>query len=151
MIKRLNYFTVAPAAIEILLQQEQYLRQVFTQSEFINIQLWELIKLRVSQLNQCAFCIEMHSHDLLEQGVHPQRLLALNAWRDTPIYSDTEMFVFEFVEKLLTGTAIDDELYQRALATLSEQDLVNLTIAVNAINSWNRIAKLFKPEIGSLR
>ena len=151
MTQRINYYATCPRAVEILMQQEQYLRTQFSDSAHVSIELWELVKLRVSQINHCAFCIEMHSYDLLQMGTDVARLLGLDAWQEMPIYTDLEKTVFGFVELLLSGTPIDDHQYETVLATLGDKDLVNLTVAVNAINSWNRIAKLFKPVIGSLR
>lgn len=151
MSLRTNYFELAPGAIQILMDQETYLAKQFTKSSTVNKTIWELVKLRVSQINQCAFCIDMHSHELITLGETPERLIGLNAWRDMPLYSKIEQATLGWAEHLTAGKAVSDNDYQEIVQILGEQTLVNLTIAINAINSWNRIAKTFKPEVGSYR
>jgi AhpD family alkylhydroperoxidase len=147
MAKRLNYFTASPQAMEILLTQESYLEKQFTGCT----SLWELVKLRVSQINQCAYCIDMHSKDALNQGESIERIYGLNAWRDMPFYSEEEKNALNWAELITSGQAVTDLQYQNAQNVFGEQYLVDLTIAVNAINSWNRIAKAFKPDVGSYK
>ena len=151
MTLRTNYFEQAPKAMQILMRQESYLAEQFDVSKTISSVAWELVKLRVSQINQCAFCIDMHSKDLLSQGETPERIIGLNAWRDMPQYSKYERVALDWAEQLTSGKSIDDPCYQEAEQLLGEKGLVDLTIAVNAINSWNRIAKTFKPEVGSYK
>lgn len=151
MTQRANYFVVAEDAIEILMEQESYLRKQFSNSDLLNVKIWELMKLRVSQINQCAFCIDMHSKDLLRAGETAERIIALNAWRDMPLFSNTERTVLNFAEQLSQGEIIDDALYISVAERLGEHNMVDLTIAINAINSWNRIVKTFKPEVGSYK
>ena len=151
MSLKLDYFSLAPQAIEILMQQEHYLRQQFSNSNVLSTEIWELIKLRVSQMNQCAFCIDMHSKDALKHGESVERIVGLNAWRDTPQYSDIEIVVLALAEKLTLGEAIEDDEFSNIQQMLSDKDIVNLTIAINAINSWNRVAKTFKQEVGSYK
>lgn len=148
MTKRLDYFTVSPQAMEILLNQEKYLRHQFSGNHPVSMMTWELVKLRVSQINQCAFCIDMHSKDALKLGEQPERIYGLSAWLDMPLYSEPERAALAWAELITCGKAISEENYQNALDSFGEQGLVDLTIAVNAINSWNRIAKTFKPEVG---
>ncbi|AXN30085.1 carboxymuconolactone decarboxylase family protein [Vibrio coralliilyticus] len=150
MTPRLNYFNAAPEGIQILMEQENYLRTQFEQQNTLSITTWELVKLRVSQINQCAFCIDMHSKDALKQGESYSRLIGLNAWQDMPEYSDEEKVALHWSECITKGGDVDESAYQATLNTFGEQGLVILTLAINAINSWNRIAKTFKPEIGSL-
>ena len=145
MVKRINYAATSPHAMEILLKQESYLGQQFKE----NAKIWELVKLRISQINQCAYCIDMHSKDALKQGETMQRIYALNAWRDSPFYTETERQALEWAELVTSRRPISDGHYQQALEKLGEQLLVDLTIAINAINSWNRMAKAFKPDVGS--
>ncbi|NVD09020.1 carboxymuconolactone decarboxylase family protein [Vibrio sp. JPW-9-11-11] len=151
MTKRANYFGLAPSAVQILMEQESYLHQQFAASEVVNVALWELVKLRVSQINQCAFCIDMHSKDALNKGEKFERLLGLSAWRDMPLYTHIETVALEWAEHLTYGNPVDDQCYQRVVEAFGEKTLVDLTIAINAINSWNRIAKTFKPEVGSYK
>lgn len=148
MTKRINYAAISPKAIEILHQQEAYLRQQFKQSETVPVITWELVKLRVSQINQCAFCIDMHSKDTLLLGETAERIYGLSAWRDMPLYSAREKAALDWAELVTSGQPISDERYQQALDSFGEQSLVDLTIAINAINSWNLIVKVFKPEVG---
>lgn len=149
MTQRANYFGLAGGAMELLLAQEAYLKQQFTVSQIITPTVWELVKLRVSQINQCAFCIDMHSTEALAQGESAARIIGLSAWRDMPLYSAIEQAALGWAEHLTAGNAVDDHHYQQRVDQLGEQALVDLTLAINAINSWNRIAKTFKPEVGS--
>ncbi|XZG69297.1 carboxymuconolactone decarboxylase family protein [Chitinibacteraceae bacterium HSL-7] len=148
---RINYFTLGSGAVKILMAQEHYLKTQFSQSGSVTVPVWELIKLRVSQINQCAFCIDMHSKEALRGGERHERMLGLSAWRDMPLYSEAERAALEWAEHLTSGQPVDDARFQRAVDALGEQAVVDLTIAVNAINSWNCIVKAFKPEVGSYR
>ena len=149
MIQRVDYFSVAPQAFNLLLEQENYLRQCFEKIPKLTT-VWELVKLRVSQINQCAFCIDMHSQEALKQGESTERLIGLSAWQDMLIYEENERAALLWAEMLTLNQPISDELYQETIDVLGEEGMVNLTVAVNAINSWNRVAKTFKTEIGSL-
>lgn len=149
MAERLNYMAASPNGIKILLEQENYLHGQFSGKHAVTMTIWELVKLRVSQLNQCAYCLDMHSKDALKLGEQPERIYALSAWRDMPLYTDPERDALSWAECLSTGQTVSDDLFQRMQARFGAQGLVDLTIAVNAINSWNRIAKSFKPEVGS--
>ncbi|MEO9944784.1 carboxymuconolactone decarboxylase family protein [Paraglaciecola sp.] len=151
MTLRANYFELASKAMQILINQESYLREQFSISETVTVQIWELVKLRLSQINQCAFCIDMHSKEALSQGENQDRIIGLSAWRDMPFYSDTEIAALNWAEHLNSGKAVDDNSYQKIVEALGEQAVVDLTIAINAINSWNRIAKTFRPEVGSYK
>lgn len=151
MNKRVNYAEVAPQALKVLLEQEKYLRQQFSGDHSVTAITWELVKLRVSQINQCAYCIDMHSKDATRLGERPERIYGLNAWREMPFYSDSERSALAWAELVTAGQAVTDERFQRALDEFGEQGLVDLTLAVNAINSWNRLAKAFKPEVGSYK
>lgn len=148
MSERLDFFSVSPKAMNILLEQEQYLASQCDSGQSISKTLLELVKLRISQINQCAYCIDMHSKDAVQMGESPQRLYALSAWKYAPFYSELERCALEWAECLTAGHSIEDQHYQRALSVLGEQSLVDLTIAVNAINSWNRIVKAFAPKVG---
>ncbi len=151
MTLRANYYGLASKAMEILTNQESYLCEQFSASNTVTTQTWELVKMRVSQMNQCAFCIDMHSKDAFVQGETKERLIGLSAWRDTPLYSKIELIALDWAEHLTLGKLVDDEIYHKVVEILGEQDLVDLTIAINSINSWNRIAKTFKPEVGSYK
>ena len=150
MNARLDYFNAAPEGFQILLQQEQYLKEQFEQLPNLSLTLWELIKLRVSQINQCAFCIDMHSADALKNGETIHRLIGLYAWNEMPLYNEHEKIALGWAENLSRNSNTDEQEYQSVNSAFSEQGVVVLALAVNAINSWNRIAKTFKPDIGSL-
>jgi len=149
MQQRLDYLATAPDAMEILFAQESYFHQQFGDSDTISMTIWELVKLRISQINQCAFCIDMHSKDALKLGESPERIWGLSAWKDMPLYSEPERIALAWAELLTAGQPVNDEAYQLTLNTFGDKAMVNLTLAVNAINSWNRIVKVFKPEVGS--
>jgi len=113
--------------------------------------LRELVKTRASQINGCAYCIDMHTKDARAQGETEQRLYALNAWREAPFYTGRERAALEWTEHLtlIAGKDVPDELYARMREHFSEQELVNLTLAVVQINGYNRLAMSFRPAVGS--
>jgi AhpD family alkylhydroperoxidase len=104
--------------------------------------LIELVKIRASQINGCAFCIDMHWKDLRAAGESEQRLYELNAWRETPFYSERERAALEWTEAvtLVSEGHVPGEVYERVREHFDEKELVDLTMAVVAINGWNRIA-----------
>lgn len=104
--------------------------------------LLELVKMRASQINGCAYCLDMHSKDARAAGETEQRLYALNAWRETPFYSDRERAALEWTEALtlIADNHVSDELYECVRKQFSEEELMNLSLAVVAINGWNRLA-----------
>lgn len=111
----------------------------------------ELMKVRASQLNGCAYCIDMHTKDARAAGETEQRLYAVAAWREAPFFSDRERIGIEWAEAVtrLGEGGVSDDLFARASALFSEQELVDLTMAVVAINGWNRMAVTFRPPVGS--
>lgn len=121
------------------------------QNSGIEPKLRELVKIRASQLNGCAFCIDMHTKDARAQGETEQRIYALNAWRETPFYTDRERAALEWAERLtlIAGHEVPDELYGRVRAQFSEEEIAKLTLAIVQINGWNRIAISFRPVVGS--
>jgi AhpD family alkylhydroperoxidase len=102
--------------------------------------LLDLIRMRASQINGCAYCLDMHSKDARASGETEQRLYGLNAWRETPYYSARERAALELTEALtrVSETGVPDDLYERVRAQFSEDELVHLTLAIVAINGWNR-------------
>jgi AhpD family alkylhydroperoxidase len=113
--------------------------------------LRELVKTRASQMNGCAYCIDMHTKDARAQGETEQRLYALNAWRETPFYTDRERAALEWTEQLtlIAGKDVPDDLYARVREHFSEEEIVNLTLAVVQINGWNRLAISARAPVGS--
>jgi len=149
MSNRANYLKAAPGAIEILFKQEQYLTERFTQHNQLNITLWELLKLRISQINQCAYCIDMHSKNALKSGENYQRIVALSAWRESPLYSQQERSALNWAELVTKEMSATDLEYEKLSNTFDDAEIFDLTVAVNAINSWNRVARIFQPVVGS--
>lgn len=113
--------------------------------------LLHLLEFRVSQINGCAYCLDMHSKDLRAGGEVEQRLHLLAAWRDAPVYSKRERAALEWAESLTTlGSAgVSSEIYERAREQFGEDELIDLTLAVVAINGWNRLNIAFRTEAGN--
>lgn len=136
MEARINYPRIAPGAYQALLGVEKYLHQSGLEEPFLN-----LIKLRASQINGCAFCIDMHWKDLHSAGESDQRLYGLDAWEESPYYTEKERAALawtEAVTKIREGH-VPDEVYDEVRAHFTEKELVDLTVAVAAINAWNRL------------
>lgn len=144
-MKRADYFNQAPELIQQLLGQEELLKQQAHAT--FGITIWELVKLRASQINQCAFCIAMHTKQALEYGETTNRIIGLSAWQDMPLYTNKEKLALALCEKLTNAQLIDDAFYQTLNVEFDDKELTTLTIAINAINSWNRIVKMFKPNV----
>jgi AhpD family alkylhydroperoxidase len=117
----------------------------------IEAPLFELVKIRASQLNGCAYCIDMHTKDARRAGETEQRIYALNAWRETPFFTDRERAALEWTETLtrLSESRVSDELFQRVSRQFKEAELVALTFAVVVINGWNRLSISFRPPVGT--
>ena len=113
--------------------------------------LLDLVYFRVSQINGCAFCLDMHSKDLRAEGETEQRLYVLEAWRESPFYSDRERAALAWAEAVttLSDKEVPDDIYDQARAQFSEAELVNLTLAVIAINGWNRLNIAFRTTPGT--
>jgi AhpD family alkylhydroperoxidase len=113
--------------------------------------LFELVKIRASQINGCAYCLDMHTKDARAIGETEQRIYALNAWRETPFYSDQERAALEWSEAvtLVGETHVPDDVYERVSGQFDEAALVALTFAVIVINSWNRLAISFRAPAGT--
>jgi AhpD family alkylhydroperoxidase len=112
-------------------------------------ELLELIRIRASQINGCAFCLDMHTKDARAQGETEQRIYALNAWRETPFFSDRERAALAWTEAVTRiGEGVSDALFAEASGQFSEKELADLTWAVAAINAWNRVAISFRSVPG---
>jgi AhpD family alkylhydroperoxidase len=137
MKERIDYQNFAHEALHSLLAIERYLA-----GSGIDPKLLHLIKLRASQINGCAFCIDMHSKDARAAGETEQRLYELNAWRETPFYSEHERAALEWTEALtlISQTHAPDDVFERVSAHFSEKEIVDLTYAIANINTWNRLA-----------
>jgi AhpD family alkylhydroperoxidase len=113
--------------------------------------LLHLVKIRASQINGCAYCIDMHTKDARLAGETEQRIYALNAWRETPFFTDRERAALEWTEAVtrVADTHVPDEIHARVAAQFEEAELVALTFAVIVINSWNRLAVSFRAPVGT--
>ena len=143
---RIDHYAVAPGAIAALRGLETYVRNCG-----IEHALLELVKMRASQINGCARCLDMHSKDARAAGETEQRLYLLNAWREAPFYSARERAALAWTEALtlVAESQVPDAVYEDARRHFSEQELVNLSLAIVAINGWNRLAIGFRAETGS--
>lgn len=146
MEPRIDYQQVDPDALKGMMEIEKYMADSGLEKS-----VYELVKMRASQINGCAFCLDMHSKDARAAGETEQRLYELNAWRETPFYSDRERAALEWTEAvtLISENHVSDELYDSVREYFDEQEIVALTMAVVAINGWNRLAIPFRSVPGS--
>jgi len=146
MAPRIDYQRVSSGALQAMFGLERYIRNCGLEHSLLH-----LIKTRASQINGCAYCIDMHTKDARHEGETEQRLYALSAWRETPFYTDRERAALEWTEALtlISQHDISDELYERVRRHFSEEELVNLTMVVVTINGWNRLAIPFRTEPGT--
>ena len=146
MQKPINFAQIAPEGYKAMAGLEAYVRH-----SGLDHGLLELVKTRVSQINGCAFCIDMHTKDARARGETEQRLYALAAWRETPFYSTRERAALAWAEALtrIAHGGVSDTLREEALRSFSEKELVDLTLAIIAINGWNRLAIPFRTPAGS--
>lgn len=137
MTQRMNYYEIAPDAMKIMMEMEKY-----TKKSSIERKLRELIKIRASQINGCAYCINMHTADAKKMGETEQRLYCISAWRECTFYSDAEKAALELTEHitLIPEKRVPDVLYERVRKHFDEKAYVDLVILINQINSWNRIS-----------
>jgi AhpD family alkylhydroperoxidase len=129
-----------------MLGLEQYARH-----SGLEAALLELVKMRASQINGCAFCLDMHSKDARAAGETEQRLYALNAWSETPFFSERERAALAWTEAVtaVSETHVSDEIYETVRQHFTYKELVDLTLAIVAINGWNRLAISFRSVPGS--
>ncbi len=146
MAGRINYAKVAPGIVNAMHGLEKYLNECGLEPS-----LRELVKLRASQINGCAYCIDMHTKDARANGETEQRLYGLVAWQETPYYSERERAALDWTEALtlIADNHVSDDLYEEARKHFSELELANLTLAIVAINGWNRLAISFREEPGT--
>jgi AhpD family alkylhydroperoxidase len=146
MSARINFTTVDVPSLNAMLALQNHVNQSGLEGP-----LMELVKMRASQINHCAYCIDMHSKDARAHGETEQRLYALNAWKEAPFYSARERAALAWTEAVteISHKEVSDELYQEARQHFREQELVRLTVAVVAINGWNRLCVSFRVPPGS--
>ncbi len=141
MKPRMNFYQAAPETIKALTAVETQI-----QSSGLEQSLIELVRTRASQINGCAFCINMHTQDARKHGETEQRLYLLNAWREAPVYTDRERAALTWTEAvtLISETHAPDDAYEELRNHFSEAEAVNLTILIGTINAWNRLAISFR-------
>lgn len=137
MEQRLNYNEIAPEALKIMLEMEKYL-----QSTSLDKKLRELVKIRASQINGCAFCLNMHTVDARKIGETEQRLYCVSVWEDSDFYTDEEKAALELTEYVtqVSTKRVPDALYNHVRQYFSEKEYVDLIFMINQINSWNRLS-----------
>ena len=146
MEERLNFIEASPKGYEAMRTLERHVRQ-----SGLDHRLLELVKTRVSQLNGCAYCLDMHTKDDRAAGETEQRLYALSAWRETPFFDARERAALAWAEALtaLGENGASDEIYNDAGKHFDERQLVDLTLGIVAINGWNRLAIAFRKVPGT--
>jgi|ERR1700733_12576672 len=146
MQPRLDIRSTPPGLLKAMMGVQAYVSGCGLAPELI-----DLICLRASQINGCAYCIDMHTKDLRARGETEQRLYLLDAWRESPFYNERERAALAWTEAvtLVANGHVPDEVYQQARSQFSADELANLTLAVTAINSWNRLNVAFRTVPGS--
>jgi AhpD family alkylhydroperoxidase len=141
MKPRIDYQKASPNAVKAMMALEAAVRHTGLEPSLL-----ELVKMRASQINGCAYCLDMHSKDARARGETEQRLYALNAWRETPFYTERERAALEWTEALtlVSETHVPDGVFVKVRERFSEEEIANLTLAVVAINGWNRFAISFR-------
>lgn len=146
MEARMDYAKAAPGAMKAMSGLDTYLARCGLEPT-----IRELVRLRASQINGCAYCVDMHSLDALALGESEQRLYALPVWRETPFFTERERAALLWTEKL-TLLAVDhvpDEVFEEVRQHFSEEELANLTLAIATINAWNRFGVSFRDVPGN--
>jgi len=145
MHQRLDYKLASPEAYHAMLHTEQQVRR-----SGLEMSLLELVRTRASQINGCAWCLDMHTRDARARGETEQRLYLLSAWRDAPCYSERERAALAWTEAVtrIAAHEVSDEVYAGARAHFDEKQLVDLTLAIIAINGWNRMNIAFRTRVG---
>lgn len=141
MKSRLNYQKVAPQALKGMMELEKYVH-----NSGLERSLYELVKTRASQINGCAYCLDMHTKDARAEGETEQRLYGLSAWREAPFYTERERAALSWIEALtkISENDVSDSLYEATRKYFNEEEIVTLTMAIVAINGWNRLAISFR-------
>lgn len=146
MTQRLDYQTASPEAFKAMLHTEQTVRK-----SGLPESLLELVKIRSSQLNGCAWCLDMHTKDARAEGETEQRLYLVPVWREAPCYTAQERAALAWTEAVtkLDGGEVSDAVYAEARRHFDEKQLVDLTLAIIAINGWNRLNVAFRTTVGN--
>jgi AhpD family alkylhydroperoxidase len=136
MNARIDLMHVNPGIFHVMLGLERQVQKSGLDSKLLN-----LVRMRASQINGCAYCLDMHSKDARAEGETEQRLYGLSAWREAPYYSERERAALEWTEAvtLVAESRVPDDVFERVRAQFSEDELASLTLAVVSINGWNRL------------
>ncbi len=145
METRINVFEKGQKALGTLFGISGYLKKSGLEKSLI-----DLVDFRVSQINSCAYCLDMHSKEALAAGETTQRLFGLSAWRETPFYTPRERAALAWAEAV-TACHVPDEIYSEAKTQFSDEELIDLTLAITTINTWNRMNLAFPNNVGSYR
>lgn len=137
MSTRFNYAKVYPQVLERMLEMEN-----FAKNSGVDPKLYSLIKIRASQINGCAFCLDMHTKESKEAGQDERKVYLLDAWREAGFYSEKEKAALELTEYVtkISERGVPDDVYERVLKEFTEKEIIALIVTINTINSWNRIA-----------
>ena len=147
---RMNYQAAAPDVMTAMIGLETYLARQSRRDDGVDKPLMELVKIRVSQINQCAYCLDMHTKDARALGETEQRIYALSAWRETPFFTDRERAALAWAEaNTLLPQGVSQQLFEEVREHFSEAQLANLTLPIATINAWNRFGVSFAPVPGS--
>jgi AhpD family alkylhydroperoxidase len=147
MNPRINLLNV-PKTLQPMLALQQYV-----DTTGLGSQLLHLVQMRASQINGCAYCIDMHTKDARAEGESEQRLYALDAWRETPFYNERERAALEWTEAVTNVKEghVPDEVYESVRKQFSQSELADLTLAVAVINSWNRLSIALRAVPGTYK
>ncbi len=143
MNTRLNYYHVSPAAVKAMMELEGFVKQSGLDQTLLN-----LVKLRASQINGCAYCVDLHSSEAKKSGETERRMNALSVWQEAPFFTEKERAALAWTEAvtLLSQTHVPDAIYQEIKSHFTEKEIVDLTMAIVTINGWNRLAVSFRMQ-----
>ena len=148
MTERISFRDVNPNLMKRVMDIELYLKK-----SGLDLKLLELVKYRVSQINGCAYCLDMHHKEAIEMGEEELRLHSLPVWRECPFYTDKERAVLAFAEAVTSTNYkdVDDEVFSDLEPFYSLEEIADLTLAITQINTWNRINRVFRPVPGNYK
>jgi AhpD family alkylhydroperoxidase len=146
MKRRIDYEHASPLAVKAMFSLQAAVNRSGLESS-----LMELVKLRASQINGCAYCVDMHSKDARAHGESDERLQLVCVWHESPCFSDRERAALLWTETLtrIADRGVPDDVFEQVRQHFDEEELTNLTLAVVTINAWNRFAISFRPEVGT--
>ncbi len=146
--QRLNTYEVEPDALKAIMAMEKYVRK-----SALDLKLRELVKIRASQINGCAWCLDMHTRDAVNEGEDPRRIFVSSAWREAPeLYTDREQAALELTEYVtrIGEAGVPDDVWHRAKAVFDDNEIAQLLMAICVINVWNRIAVSTRADLPTL-